>query len=254
MKKTKWLAASMVAALALALVMGCSSEDDDGPELPGVVEKDGWLMYGSTVRHYRGSEEKVTTPAGATIIGSYAFEGTGVKEVTIGKGVTVIESYAFYWCENLASVTIAGSVKSIEDEAFYGCTSLESVTIGEGVENIGSSAFYYCSKLAEVTIPGSVKSIEDEAFWGCTSLESVTIGDGVENIGWGAFHGCTSLESVEIPGSVKSIGDWAFLCDSLTEVKYDGTAEQWEKIDIGSSVFPDGVKITDKDGNVISNS
>ena len=205
MKKTKWLAACM-AACALALVMGCSN---GGLDLPGVVEKDGWLMYGSTVRQYRGSDETVTTPAGATIIGSYAFEGTGVKEVTIGKGVTVIE-----------------------DSAFYQCTSLESVTI-----------------------PASVKSIEGYAFWGCTSLESVTIGGSVESIGGSAFWGCTSLESVTIPGSVKSIGDYAFSwCDSLTEVKYGGTAEQWKQIDIGSSAFPDGVKITDKDGNVISNS
>ena len=202
MKKTKWLAACM-AACALALVMGCSN---GGLDLPGVVEKDGWLMYGSTVRQYRGSEEKVTTPAGATIIGSYAFEGTGVKEVTIGAGVTVIESRAFYDCWSLASVTIAGSVKSIEDEAFYDCWNLESVTIGEGVENIGDYA----------------------------------------------FQSCYSLESVEIPASVTSIGDWAF--DSVKEVKYGGTAEQWEKIDIGSAAFPSGAKIYDKDGKEISRS
>ena len=182
MKKTKWLAASMVAALALALVMGCSSEDDDGPELPGVVEKDGWLMYGSTVRQYRGSEEKVTTPAGATIIGRHAFEGTGVKEVTIGEGVTVIESRAFSGCESLASVTIAGSVKSIGSSAFSGCTSL-----------------------AEVTIPASVESIGEYAFSGCKSLESVEIPASVESIGEYAFYNCTSLAEVTIPGSVKSI-------------------------------------------------
>ena len=202
MKKTKWLAACM-AACALALVMGCSN---GGLDLPGVVEKDGWLMYGSTVRQYRGSEEKVTTPAGATIIGSYAFEDTGVKEVTIGKGVTVIESYAFYECWSLESV--------------------ES--------------------------PGSVTSIGMQAFWGCRSLASVTIGEGVESIGERAFESCDSLESVEIPASVKSIGDYAF--SSVKEVNYGGTAEQWENIDIGSRPFPYNAKITDKDGEEISNS
>ena len=162
MKKTKWLAACMVAC-ALALVAGCRSEDDDGPELPGVVEKNGWLMEGDTVRQYRGSEEKVTTPAGATIIGRSAFKGTGVKEVTIGEGVTVIEDSAFYGCKSLASVTIPGSVKNIVDDAFDGCYSLTDVKYGGTEEQwkqiaIGSGAFSYDVKITdkdgkEITYP-----------------------------------------------------------------------------------------------------
>ena len=251
MKKTKWLAACMVAC-ALALVIGCRSGDDDEPDLPGVVEKNGWLMEGNTVRQYRGSEEKVTTPAGATIIGKHAFEGTGVKEVTIGEGVTVIEDSAFSGCKSLASVTIPASVVLIGDSAFSGCAKLTSVKIGGSVESIGSSAFYQCTSLASVEIPGSVKSIGERAFWGCRSLASVTIGEGVESIGELAFESCDSLESVEIPASVKSIGDYAF--SSVKEVNYGGTAEQWEKIDIGSRPFPYNAKITDKDGKEISRS
>ena len=104
-----------------------------------------------------------------------------------------------------------------------------------------------------MTIPDSVESIEGQAFLFCTSLESVTIPASVTSIGEEAFYECTSLESVTIPVSVTSIGESAFYqCDSLKEVNYGGTAEQWKQIDIGSDAFPSGVKITDKDDNVIS--
>ena len=40
--------------------------------------------------------------------------------------------------------------------------------------------------------------------------------------------------NVFIPSSVTSIGDYAFYdCNKLKEVNYQGTVEQWNKIEIG---------------------
>ena len=50
----------------------------------------------------------------------------------------------------------------------------------------------------------------------CESLISVTNDDSVTSIGWGAFSGC----------------------DSLTDVYYSGTKEQWDAVKIGEANDP----------------
>jgi len=133
----------------------------------------------------------VTIPGSVKIIGSSAFNGTGLKSVTIPASVTAIEKYLFWNCESLASVTLPGSVKIIDDYAFAGCTSLKSITIPASVTAIGESAFNGCTSLSDVTIPGGVTSIGAQAFGFCGSLTSVTFAAGSKiaraNFGNNAF-------------------------------------------------------------------
>lgn len=52
------------------------------------------------------------------------------------------------------------------------------------------------------------------------------------SIGESAIQFCSSLTSVSIPNSVTNIGVRAFYdCYSLTSVEYNGTKEQWDKIE-----------------------
>ena len=259
MKKTKWLAACM-AACALALVAGCSSEggDDGGSELPG-IEYDAakWVIEDTTVVRYIGAEADVRIP----------------------DGVTIIEDNAFKDCKSLKSVTIPNGVTSIGESAFEGCTSLESVTIPASVMSIGRRAFYYCESLKSVRIPDGVTAIEDFTFSFCDNLASVTIGNGVKRIERCAFQRCGIINSLTIPGSVKIIESMAFFncrvvsvtidygvegiesdafscfgTSILKEVKYGGTAEQWKQANISPKAFsgtPD-FKITDKEGKEIT--
>lgn len=49
----------------------------------------------------------------------------------------------------------------------------------------------------------------------------------------GAFRGCKNLKRITIPKRVKKIGHDVFAgCDSLEDVYYEGTMEEWEKIEI----------------------
>ena len=54
------------------------------------------------------------------------------------------------------------------------------------------------------------------------------IGDSVTSIGSGAFEDCFSLTSIVIKNSIMYIDYYAFWnCDSITEVYYNGTSEEW---------------------------
>ncbi len=179
-------------------------------------------------------------------IGEYAFSSCGLTSITIPNGVISVREGTFYTCDGLTSVTIADSVVSIGYSAFYGCVALTSLSIGNGVKSIGENAFKNCSRLASLTIPDSVTSIGSSAFAGLNSLIHVTLpafalnklplftpvqtvvitsGDRILDY---AFDELNHLTSITIPNSVKSIGSWAFNgCDSLTDVTFDGTKEQW---------------------------
>ena len=89
------------------------------------------------------------------------------------------------------------------------------------------------NKASSFKIPESVTSIGDHAFYRCRSLTSMVIPDSVTSIGKGAFSSCWSLASVEIPKSLTSIGASAFsFCRRLASLRYNGTKEQWKKIQL----------------------
>ena len=60
-----------------------------------------------------------------------------------------------------------------------------------------------------------------------------------KEIGRAAFLECSSLTSVTIPDGVTSIEESAFyICDSLTNVYYSDSADQWGQITIGEHNDP----------------
>ena len=175
----------------------------------------------------------ITIPNSVTSIGDRSFEDCrSLTSITIPDSVTSIASYAFFNCSNLTSIAIPEGVTSIGGYAFSGCSSLASIKLPNNLISIGSNAFRYCSSLASITIPERVTGIGEFAFAGCSSLTSITISEGVTSIGEFAFTGCSSLTNITIPDSVTSIRICVFSnCSSLTNITYNGTQEQWNRID-----------------------
>ena len=174
----------------------------------------------------------IIIPDSVAKIGNSAFNGCkNLTSITIPDSVTSIGDEAFDNCKSLISIIIPNSVTDIGELAFCDCESLRNITILGSVTSIGEFAFCNCRSLTNVTIPNSVTSIDRYTFNRCTSLENITIPNSVTSIKNHAFSNCTNLESIIIPNSVTSIGYWVFSnCKKLT-IYYQGTREQWEKIE-----------------------
>ena len=77
-----------------------------------------------------------------------------------------------------------------------------------------------------------VTAIAGNAFKGNTTVKDIILGSNIERIGAGAFAGCTALERITIPKKVSMIPLGAFDgCTSLADIYYEGTPEEWEKIE-----------------------
>lgn len=185
---------------------------------------------------YNSLLSSVTIPNSVTKIGKGAFASCHFNKITIPDSVTSIGDYAFSGCYSLSSITIPDSVTSLGNGIFADCGSLKSVTIGNNVTSIGNNSFKLCDELTDITIPNNVTSIGSYAFYYCTSLRLITIPDSVTSIGDYAFSNCYSLKLLTIPNSVKNIGSSAFYsCSALKSITFQGTLEEWNAIEKGSS-------------------
>ncbi len=128
-------------------------------------------------------------------------------------------------------------VTKIGSSAFSG-TNIKSVKIPDSITSIESSAFSNCIYLEEVALPDSVTYIGEYAFSKCEDLEYVYIPEGVTSIGDSAFWYCVKLTDVTLPSTVAYLGSLIFYgCDNLSHVSYNGTAEEWNSIE----VRPEGI-------------
>lgn len=172
---------------------------------------------------------RVNIPNSATEIGDYAFYGCALTEVIIGDNVERIGKSAFQHCERLTYVKIGSGVKSIGEGAFWYCVDLVNLEIESG--SIGDYAFCDCDSLVNVTFGEGVTEIGYSAFEFCRLLQSVVLSDSIKVIKSQAFRSCSALSSLTIGAGVTDIESEAVCyCSSLTNVQFNGTIEEWNKI------------------------
>ena len=81
----------------------------------------------------------------------------------------------------------------------------------------------------EVDVAGFMPGV----FQGNDKVTDIILHSGIHNLPDAAFKGCTNLKRLTIPKNVKKIDRDVFAnCDSLEDVYYEGTIEQWDKIEI----------------------
>ncbi|MBQ3549502.1 MAG: sigma-70 family RNA polymerase sigma factor [Clostridia bacterium] len=144
-----------------------------------------------------------------------------VTSIVISEGVQTNGSMVniFYGCTNLRSISLPSNFKN----AFGflgGCPSLEEIKISSAHPNYISKGLCVIDKATKTLVSGCDNS-------------TIPSDGSVTSIGRNSFDYCESIESITIPSSVVSIGIHAFTgCGNLKTVYYDGTKEQWDKIDI----------------------
>ncbi|MGE5427278.1 MAG: BACON domain-containing protein [Methylococcaceae bacterium] len=136
-------------------------------QLPSTLQ-----ILGSSAFEYSGITS-VTIPATVTSIGWSAFARTPLTSVTIPSTVSYMDQWIFDGCIELKEVVIDAALTGIPLGTFGGCSSLNSVNIPPTVTNIGMSAFINCRSLKTIILPPSVSFIEMTAFYGCTGLTSI---------------------------------------------------------------------------------
>ena len=163
----------------------------------------------------------VTLPASLLRTESFAFGGSGIREIVFPEGMEAIDGNSCSGCVDLERAVIPDSVTRIEPKAFCGCPKLAFEFTGEHphfrVENNGlidENGKLICLVNDQISgvykIPEGVTAIGSAAF-GAAYLEhtihltGVEIPDTVTEVGSIAFDGCEGLERLTFPASVKKL-------------------------------------------------
>lgn len=140
-------------------------------EADAATSASGFVIEGSTLVKYRGTDTDVSIPDTVEIIGESAFENnTYVERVVIPDSVQEIEPYAFWGCDNLETVILGKGLSEVGDYAFAGCKGLKQMSIPVTVTSIGIQAFGDCVNMTDITIPAETLYIHETAFDGCARL------------------------------------------------------------------------------------
>ena len=195
------------------------------------------------------------SPAGETVIGidDGALSGNeNLYVLYLPDTLEIIGARAFSNDYYLQYVFMPDSVRVIGKEAFYLCVYLQELTIPASLTRIEASTFWNCAYITSLTIPSSVTYIGPGAFQDCASLSRVTVSEGVLEIGDCAFGKDEALKEVTIPSTVKEIGWMAFHgCATLTDIHYNGTQNEWNKICDGALFTVGSTTIHCTDGDAI---
>ena len=136
---------------------------------------------------------KVVVLDKVTWIGDYAFWNLpNLKEVELASSVSVIGNYAFSG-SGLETIVIPDTVTSLYSHIFDGCSKLKNVTLPQGA-NVGDGMFANCGSITDLDIFDGIKSFGADAFSGCSGLVDVTIPNSVTAIGSSCFSGCGNLK------------------------------------------------------------
>ncbi len=165
MRRRRRLFGALLVAVALVIMTLPVSEAD------AATSASDFVMEGSTLVKYQGTDTKVSVPDTVEVIGGNAFEDNmAVEQIVLPDSVKQIEPHAFRGCDNLASVTLGAGMTEVGDYAFANCRGLKQMVLPANIALIGTQAFADCVNMTDITIPAETALIDETAFDGCAKL------------------------------------------------------------------------------------
>jgi hypothetical protein len=167
--------------------------------------------------------------------------------ITIPSSVAKISQSPFSCCNTTIEISTENNHFTIFDGKLYTADKTRLISyisksnedffdIPDSVDEIGNLAFNGCGNLTRLKMSDNVITVGEYAFFACKNIRDIYISNKLTTIGDGAFGACASLKSITLPSSVTYIGNEAFnYCYSLTDVYFNGSKRNWEKISIGEN-------------------
>ena len=213
--------------------------------------------------------KNVVIEEGVLSIGTESFcYCDNLETVSISSSVIEIDEYAFIDCEKLSIVYYAGTQEKwynidiyawndeLTDAKLYTSDYVVYSDYGKGVPLIEDDTitWIFDANSYTLTVSGEGDTFNDYMFdeWFSTKTyyqftgyrgwdyykydtKKIVIDNGINYIGNNSFRFFLNATDVVIPLSVTEIGKQAFkTCNSITDVYYAGTEEQWKKIVVGT--------------------
>lgn len=172
-------------------------------------------------------------PSNVSVIGSNAFQGTGLTEITIPARVTELKALGITTLTTLKFATVTEDGKEVSK------LTTMPISLCSGLKSLTSVELEKCTSLT---------AIPNKAFEK-TGLTSVKIPAQVTSIGISAFDGSTNLSKVEFltddggKSSVAEIGNYAFRNTNLKNFAFPTLAEG--TITLGMNLFEGCANLTD---------
>lgn len=221
----------------------------------------------------------LTFPDSLLYIGNYSFDGGHYNLTLCDKPLTELDfnnvvqvgngSFRYWYCideVDLSKVTYVG------DNAFYWCHDLAKITLPAKMEYLGNSVFEASGNMAEVNGPEYVERVYAYSLWSDspigneiygdtdgdgmiyynnalllvnTDSNEITVAEGTYTIASEAFNWYSPADSttvsLTIPKSVVSIGD-SYTFYNVTDVYYAGSMKDWNAINFeDATCFSDAI-------------
>ena len=210
----------------------------DNEEVAGIT------LWADNKNLFVGDEIALDLSADMSALGEVELDASDVTFSVMPEGVVSVSDNGIVTAVGVGEATVTATLKS--DSSKTASISFKNIENPNGfvytVINEEVTIDAYEGEIdGPLTIPATlgggypVRIIGNDAFSSCwETLTELVIPDGVTTIGIRAFDCCGILSKIKIPASVTVIEESAFWgCDSLADVYYGGTEEEWNEISIG---------------------
>lgn len=158
------------------------------------------------------------------------WEREDIRSLVIGEGITAIGTSVFERCYNMATVTFSSTLTTIKARAFFMYTQggLTSLTIPPTITTIGEKAFVD-QALTSIIMPATLTTLGTYIFDGSDTLTTARV-ECSEVPGF-CFVWCSNLRNLTLSHNVTKIGShWINYCNSLTQLTYEGSLDEWAAV------------------------